>query len=61
MKAMVDQDICIGCGLCVATCPKVFRMEGDTSLAYADPVPEGEEKNCRQAAEICPVGAITVE
>lgn len=61
MKATVDQDTCIGCGLCVSICPEVFEMEGDVAVAYVDPVPEGSAADCRQAAEDCPVGAITVE
>jgi ferredoxin len=61
MKAMVDQDTCTGCGLCVSICPEVFEMEGDVAVAYADPVPEEAEEDCRQAAESCPVEAIAVE
>ena len=29
MKAKLDKDLCIGCGLCVSTCPEVFKMEED--------------------------------
>ncbi len=61
MKATVD-DSCIGCELCVSTCPEVFEM-GDDDLAkvIADPVPSGAEDSCREAAEACPVDAIHIE
>jgi ferredoxin len=29
MKAIVDKDLCIGCGLCVDVCPEVFEMNAD--------------------------------
>jgi len=61
MKAHVDPDTCTGCELCTETCPDVFRMEGDTATAYADPVPADAEDCCRTAADDCPVEAITVE
>lgn len=61
MKAIVDQDICIGCGLCPQICPEVFRMEGDKAVAYTDPVPLNLQDSCKQAAEQCPVSAISIK
>jgi len=61
MKAIVDKETCIGCGLCEATCPEVFVMEENVAVVKADPVPPGAEASCREAAESCPVQAITVE
>jgi ferredoxin len=61
MKALVDQAVCTGCGLCPDVCPEVFKMNGDTAVAYVDTVPKEAEKNCRDAAEQCPVEAITLE
>ena len=29
MKVAIDADGCIGCGLCVSTCPEVYKMEED--------------------------------
>lgn len=60
MKATVDQNSCIGCGLCVDICPAVFTMQGEVAEVIADPVPEAEEANCREACESCPVSAITL-
>ncbi len=61
MTATVDPELCIGCTLCVQTCPQVFRMESDKAIAYLDPVPEGLADLCRRAAQECPVEAIRVD
>lgn len=61
MRAKVDAEICIGCGLCPEVCPEVFKMDDDKAVAHANPVPAGSEDACRDAAEQCPVTAITVE
>lgn len=61
MKAIVDQDTCIGCALCPQICPEVFKMEGDKAVAYTDPVPSAVEAKARQAADECPVNAIAIE
>lgn len=62
MKPVVDHDLCIGCGNCEDTCPEVFQLKDD-GLAYVlfeDPAPE--LFGCvRDAADSCPVDAITVE
>ena len=60
MKAKVDPDICIGCTLCVQTCPQVFRMEADKAVAYMSVVPKGVEGALRQASDECPVTAIAI-
>lgn len=61
MKAIVDKDTCIGCGLCVSTCPEVFKMEDDKAIVIVDVVLAAVEVKCRQAADECPVLAIKVE
>jgi ferredoxin len=61
MKAIVDQDTCIGCALCPQICPEVFRMEGDKAIVYTDPVPSNVEDKAKDAADQCPVSAITVQ
>lgn len=61
MKARVDPEICIGCALCVQTCPEVFRMESDKAVAFVSPVPKNAEDTCRRATDECPVVAIIIE
>ncbi|MGR3318378.1 MAG: ferredoxin [Candidatus Anammoxibacter sp.] len=60
MVAKVDGDACTGCEMCTQTCPEVFEMDGDKSVTKGDAVPEDAEESCKQAAEECPVEAITV-
>jgi ferredoxin len=62
MKAIVDQDACISCGLCPEVCPEVYRMNADDKAeAYVDPVPDAVLAKAQDAAEQCPVEAIIVE
>ena len=62
MKASVDRDICIGCGLCEITCPEVFELDDEmVSTVIVDEIPEELEECAQEAAEECPVSAITVE
>jgi len=62
MRALVDQDGCIACGLCASICPEVFRMTDEgPSEVYADPIPESVEDEAVEAQENCPVSVITVD
>jgi len=61
MKASVDADLCTGCGLCESTCPEVFELQDDVATVKVDPVPADAEESCKQAAEDCPVEAISCE
>jgi len=60
MKAFVDPDICIGCSLCVQSCPEVFKMELDKVVVYLEPVPDQLKDSCGRAAQDCPVEAIKI-
>jgi ferredoxin len=61
MKAVVDRELCIGCGLCEEICPEVFRMAED-GIAYVldDNPPHEAYADIEDAVESCPVTAISI-
>lgn len=61
MTTAVDKDACVGCGLCVETCPEVFEMDEGVARVKVTEVPPESEASCREAAEDCPVEAIHIE
>ena len=58
-KFFVDSN-CIDCDLCRETAPCCFKRndEGGYSYVFKQPENEEEERQCREAMEGCPVGAI---
>jgi ferredoxin len=60
VKACVDVSLCIGCELWVQLCPGVFRMDGEYAAVISEVVPPEHEKAARQAADECPVEAISI-
>ncbi|HAN21804.1 MAG: ferredoxin [Clostridiales bacterium GWF2_36_10] len=62
MKATLDREGCISCGLCPEICPDVFRMAEDgIAEVYNEDVPEEAEDAAIEAQENCPVSVIKVE
>lgn len=73
-KIIIEREKCIGCGSCVALCPKYFKMgdDGKSSLVAGLPAQAGkrdsktgsdelevENLECAQsAADACPVQCI---
>jgi ferredoxin len=54
----VDNELCIGCGICVDMCPEVFTM---TAEGKAQAIKEAcEEHSMEEIATACPVEAINV-
>lgn len=63
MRPVVDEDLCIGCGSCEEICPDVFEV-GDDGISHVIAVdPEAmcaQAGCCEEAAEECPVDAISL-
>ncbi len=58
MKYIVTDD-CIGCGLCVSTCPEVFSMtDASVAAAIKTEVPDAAAATAEEAMDGCPVQAI---
>lgn len=55
-KALVDENICTGCGICVDTCP-TQAIEMVDGLAKVNPDKCNGDGTC---VEACPVAAITL-
>lgn len=60
LKITVDHNVCVGNQMCETFAPKVFVMNDDRQSEVADATADTEE-NIMEAAENCPVSAITVE
>jgi ferredoxin len=58
-KPVVDWDTCVGCGSCVELCPEVFEVRDDEK-AYIIGGDKCNTCSCQEAADICPVQAITI-
>ncbi|HIM78943.1 MAG TPA: ferredoxin [Dehalococcoidia bacterium] len=59
LRVSVDLDICVGNAMCETYAPKVFVLNDDRQSTVADPNADTEE-NIMEAAQDCPVSAITV-
>ncbi len=60
MKVAVDRDICIGCGSCVSICPDVFQLDDEGFSSVIAQPDANNESSAREAADNCPVGAISI-
>jgi ferredoxin len=62
MKVTVDFDVCASTGACMQVCPEVFEVRSDGYLYILQEEPGAElHDRVREAAEMCPTAAITVE
>jgi ferredoxin len=56
----VDENLCIGCGVCESMCSKVFRIEDGKSKVVLD---DAADCGCEveDVVDACPVSAISKE
>ncbi len=60
MKAIVDAEKCIGCGLCAQVAPDVYEMQDDKAVIKIEEIVEDQEDDAKNGADQCPVAAIEV-
>lgn len=60
VEAKVDEELCIGCGACEEICPEVFWL-GEDGKSHVIAQKCDSAGCCEEAAENCPVEAITLE
>ncbi|MEU3460641.1 ferredoxin [Streptomyces sp. NPDC006733] len=61
MRVTVDRTRCQDHGQCVFSAPDVFRLDEEGHLVHADEVDEALREDVEDAADVCPLQAITVE
>jgi len=60
MSINVDQEKCIGCGACVAIAPATFKINDNGKSEVINEKGDSEDV-IKQAADSCPVQAISIE
>jgi ferredoxin len=54
---VINQNLCIGCGLCASIYPEVFKLGEDFKSHVISECENG--KKCQEAIDSCPVDAIS--
>lgn len=60
MKAIVNQEGCISCGLCVSTCPEVFAYDEDGKAIANGQIEDTNYASVESARSACPVAVIDI-
>lgn len=60
MKAVVDKEGCISCGLCVSTCPEVFTFDEDGLAEANGQLTDDNFASAESARTSCPVSVIDI-
>lgn len=61
MKVIVDMDVCQYHGQCVFAAPDVFQLNDSGELVYVAEPDESLREAVEEAADVCPLQAITIE
>jgi ferredoxin len=62
IRVVVDRDVCQDHGQCVFAAPQVFELDEEGKLVVLqDEVDESLRDVVEEAADVCPVQAITIE
>ena len=59
LRISIDHDVCVGNAMCTTIAADVFQLNAERQSEVVDPAGDTEEQ-VLEAAENCPVSAITV-
>lgn len=59
-KIIVDQNKCIGCGLCATIAPETFEIDPNTGKSKIRNNKGDSDRQIQEAIESCPVDAISI-
>ena len=60
IKIHVDMDKCQHYGQCVYEAPNIFKLNTEDKLEYITTADNSELVNVKEAADVCPMQAITI-
>jgi len=58
MKPVIDQELCVGCGVCESIYPEVFKLHDD-GKAHVIKEDNIDEQKLQEAIDQCPVQCIS--
>lgn len=62
IKVTIDQETCIGCGVCESMAPQYFKMNMESMKAELIAEPKEEDAELlKNVAESCPTSSIKIE
>jgi len=59
MKIEINDDLCIGCGICSSICPEIFEIKEDGKCHVISE--NFEVSDAKEAEESCPEQAIIIK
>jgi len=59
-KVIVDRNLCIGAGSCVAVAPLAFALDNEAKAIVLPTVDQTDDNTLLESARACPVAAIIV-
>ncbi|WP_297522594.1 ferredoxin [uncultured Clostridium sp.] len=62
MKATIDRDLCISCGVCEGKCPQVFELDDECiAISIVEEIDPKDLVLAKKTMKTCPVNAIDIK